>query len=191
MTAHFTPLSLTQLVAIFNSTLDQNPVAPCSPPAKLGFASSLDHLTAPEPSGLTLCASADEAQPATPSHPLDDQNEFARYRWLTTRLLRRYLRQSIQIGRLPNILGREILPARASHMLLHTFEDQVIFTHDMERCLDRLPADSREIISVIVMQDFSFDEAIVRFGWSRRILFYALPRALDETTELLLRYGLM
>ena len=55
----------------------------------------------------------------------------------------------------------------------------------------RLPADSREIIAVIVLQDFSFDEAVVRFGWSRRMLFYALPRALDETSEILLRYGLM
>src|SRR5262245_15333175 len=71
--------------------------------------------TAPVPGdGLSLSASAEpEAAPPLP-HPLDNENEFARYRGQTTYLLRRYLRQSIQIGRLPNILGREIMPARAS-----------------------------------------------------------------------------
>jgi hypothetical protein len=165
-----------------------NPGAPPSPPASVGMTTGLAGLNQAAPPALAFSASA---EPDPPAHPLDNESEFACYREATTYLLRRYLRQSIEVGRLPNILGREILPSNASHIALHTFEDQVIFVHDMERCIDRLPPDSRQLISVIVLQEFSPEEAVVRFGWHRASVFRGIDRALDEMTELLLRYGLM
>ncbi|HKU24448.1 MAG TPA: hypothetical protein VJQ54_03195, partial [Candidatus Sulfotelmatobacter sp.] len=60
------------------------------------------------------------------------------YRGRTVGMLRRYMRYSIETGRLPSLLGREFFRAKVTSYTVVTFEDRVIFVHDMERCLEKL-----------------------------------------------------
>ena len=60
------------------------------------------------------------------------------YRARTVTMLRRYMRYSIETGRLPSLLGREFFRAKVTSYTVVTFEDRVIFVHDMERCLEKV-----------------------------------------------------
>jgi hypothetical protein len=58
------------------------------------------------------------------------------YRERTVALLKRYLRLSVEVGRLPSLLGREFFRARVTSYRMASFEDAVIFVHDVEHCLE-------------------------------------------------------
>jgi hypothetical protein len=51
------------------------------------------------------------------------------YRDRTVGLLKRYLRYSVEVGRLPSLLGREFFRTRVTSYHAGTFEDAVIFVH--------------------------------------------------------------
>ena len=53
--------------------------------------------------------------------------ELAFYRKYTEAMLRRYLRMSIQTGRVPSLLGRELFRGNVTSYKMHGFEDGVIF----------------------------------------------------------------
>src|SRR5258705_9881184 len=55
------------------------------------------------------------------------------YRERTVGMLRRYMRLSVEVGRLPSLLGREFFRTRVTSYSASTFEDSVIFVHDVER----------------------------------------------------------
>jgi hypothetical protein len=69
------------------------------------------------------------------------------YRARTVGMLRRYMRYSLETGRLPSLLGREFFRAKVTSYTVVTFEDRVIFVHDMEKCLDKLDEFSRQLIA--------------------------------------------
>src|SRR5207245_2027953 len=60
------------------------------------------------------------------------------YRERTIPLLKRYLRISIEVGRLPSLLGRELFRSKVTSYRMSSFEDAVIFVHDVERALAQL-----------------------------------------------------
>src|SRR5437870_7237679 len=64
--------------------------------------------------------------------------KFWVYRERTIALLRRYLRISIEGGRLPSLLGRELFRSKVMSYRMSSFEDAVIFVHDVDRALDQL-----------------------------------------------------
>ena len=68
-------------------------------------------------------------------------------------MLRRYMRYSIETGRLPSLLGREFFQTQVTSYTVVTFEDRVIFVHDMETCLNRLDEFSRQIIARHILQE--------------------------------------
>ena len=114
------------------------------------------------------------------------------YREITTRLLRRYLRLSMETGRLPSVLGREcFFRARSSSRRMYTFEDGVIFVYDVEQCLKKLDQFSQQIIGRVILQEHTEREAAVILGCRLRTLERRLPEAIDELTEILLEVGLL
>lgn len=119
--------------------------------------------------------------------------ELCVYRDRTTALLRRYLRMSLATGKMPTLLGRgeQFFRARVTSYKLHSFEDVVIFVHDMERCLQRLDHRSQQVIARVVLEEYSYDEAAPLLGISRRTLARAIPVALDSLSEILLQERLM
>jgi hypothetical protein len=60
------------------------------------------------------------------------------YREHTIALLKRYLWISIEVGRLPSLLGRELFRSKVTSYRMSSFEDAVIFVHDVERALAQL-----------------------------------------------------
>ena len=50
-------------------------------------------------------------------------------------MLKRYARLSVEVGRLPSLLGREFFRTHVTSYTVTTFEDTVIFVHDVENSL--------------------------------------------------------
>jgi hypothetical protein len=113
------------------------------------------------------------------------------YRKHTESLLRRYLYASMQVGRAPSILGDPIARGWCSSRTIRTFEDAVIFVLDMEKCLSRLGSLDRMMLSRIVLQEYTQEEAARMLGMAVRTISYKFPMALDRLTEKLLESGLL
>jgi len=106
-------------------------------------------------------------------------------------MLRRYLYASMQVGRAPSILGDPVSRGWASSRPIRTFEDAVIFVLDMEMCLNQLPSLDRQILSRVVLQEYTQAEAASLLGMSVRTISYKFPAAMDRLTEKLLDADLL
>jgi hypothetical protein len=116
---------------------------------------------------------------------------MAFYRKHTENMLRRYLYASMQVGRSPSILGEPIARGWVSSRPVRTFEDAVIFVLDIESCLNQLGSLDRQMLSRIVLQEYTQAEAATLLGMSVRTISYKFPQALDRLTEKLLDTGLL
>ena len=125
----------------------------------------------------------DDAEQSTP--------ELCLYRNRTVILLRRYLRMSLEAGRLPSLLGREFFRAQFTGYKAHTFEDIVIFVHDVESSLEELDEPDRKLIAMLTLQEHSQDEAARVLGYARRSVARHYAEALDRTSAIFLRKGIM
>lgn len=113
------------------------------------------------------------------------------YRDRTLALLHRYFRMSIEVGRLPSILGREFFRAKVSHYRAQTFEDAVVFVLDVERCLERLDEVSRRLIAYIVFQEYTQEETARLLHCTRRSILRRYPEALDRLTRIFQENGIL
>ncbi len=113
------------------------------------------------------------------------------YRERTTGLLKRYVRMSIEVGRLPSLLGRELFRSKVTAYRMTSFEDAVIFVHDVERVLDELDRFGKELVAVMIFEDYSQDEAAQLLRCGRRTVCRVLPEILDQITERFLEGGLL
>ena len=136
-------------------------------------------------------AAAGAAQPGTKAPATEPAVSLAFYRKHTESLLRRYLYASMQVGRAPSILGDPVARGWCSSRPVRTFEDAVIFVLDVERCLDKLGALDRLMLSRVVLQEYTQGEAAAMLGMAARTISYKLPMALDRLTEMLLEAGLL
>lgn len=116
----------------------------------------------------------------------EPEPELSIYRKHTIALLRRYMQLSIEIGRVPSPIGKEVFRSHISYIRPHTFEDAVHFVIDVERCLEQLDDFSRQLLARVVLQEYSWDEAGRLLGVCRRSVANALPVSIDRLTELLL-----
>jgi hypothetical protein len=135
---------------------------------------------------------ADTGAPEVSAPPAQNgPPELAFYRKYTEALLRRYVRLSMQAGRVPSLLGRELFHGHVSHYKMHNFEDVVIFCFDMERCLAKLGPLEKQLIKRIGMQHYAQEEAAAMIGISFRNSIRLYAKALDTLTELLLQSKLL
>lgn len=135
---------------------------------------------------------ADHQFTRLPDRPIADLDpELSLYRPRTLALLRRYLRISSAVGRLPSVIAREVFRAKVSHYRVHTFEESVIFVLDVERALACLYHEDQQVIARVVFQGHSHDSAARLLGWKRRTVTRSLCEALDRLSELMLARGLL
>jgi hypothetical protein len=113
------------------------------------------------------------------------------YRRRTVQMLRRYLKYSMETGRLPSLLGQEFFRAKVTTYSVVTFEDRVIFVHDMEKCLQRLDGFSRELIARQVLQEHDRWATARLLHCNEKTVRRLMPIALDQLCEILLGVGLM
>jgi hypothetical protein len=113
------------------------------------------------------------------------------YRKRTVGLLRRYMRLSIEVGRLPSLLGREFFRTRVTSYRASTFEDAVIFVHDVERSLEKLGEFDKKLIAKIVLQEYPQEEAARLIGCGQRHVARCYTEALDRVSEIFLNRRLL
>jgi hypothetical protein len=113
------------------------------------------------------------------------------YRARTVAMLRRYMRYSIETGRLPSLLGREFFRAKVTSYTVVTFEDRVIFVHDMETCLEKLDEFSRQIIAKHILQEHDCWATARLLNCNEKTVRRLTPLALDTLSEILLDVGLL
>src|SRR5690348_2852474 len=147
---------------------------------------------------IAIAPSAHNCQtiaPPTPGCDAEDDGdwtpEYSLYRARTVAMLKKYFRLSIELGRLPSLVGREFFRARVTSCRMHTFEDVVIFAHDMEAAVAKLSAASRLVLARMVFEEYTFEEAARLLGCSRDSVRRAYFGALDHLSEVLLRSGLL
>jgi Sigma-70, region 4 len=116
---------------------------------------------------------------------------LAFYRKHTHTLLRRYLYASMLVGRAPAILKEPLLRGWASSRPVQTFEDCMIFVFDMEKCLAKLGALDRLLITRIAIQEYSYAETALLFNKSERAVVLRFGHATDRLTEVLLEMGIL
>jgi hypothetical protein len=116
---------------------------------------------------------------------------LAFYRTHTVNTLRRYLYASMQVGRTPSILGDPVGRGWVSSRKVRTFEDALIFVLDVERCLEKLDALERVLLSRMVLQDYTQAEVAGMLGMATRTAGYKFGQALDRLTEKLLESDLL
>jgi hypothetical protein len=131
---------------------------------------------------------AKQAEQAPAAGPV---TSVAFYRKHTESMLRRYLYASMQVGRAPSILGDPVGRGWVSSRPIRTFEDAVIFVLDVETCLNKLGSLDRQMLSRIVLQEYTQAEAASLLGMSVRAISYKFPQAVDRLTEKLLEAGLL
>ena len=129
--------------------------------------------------------------------PFDESWDTGRYRdlWFyrdrTQAILRRFFVMSMETGRVPSILGREFFRSRVTSYSASSFEDVVIFVHDVERSLEKLDQFSQTLIAKIVLQEYSAPEAARLLGCSLRHVERYLSQALDRLSEIFLKGELL
>ncbi|HLI04072.1 MAG TPA: sigma factor-like helix-turn-helix DNA-binding protein [Terracidiphilus sp.] len=116
---------------------------------------------------------------------------LAFYRRHTEKMLRRYLYASSQVGRAPSVLADPVGRGWASSRPVRTFEDAMIFVLDVEACLKRLNALDQQLLSRVVLQEYTQLEVAAMLGMAPRTVCTRLALALDSLTELLLEAGLL
>lgn len=117
--------------------------------------------------------------------------EMCLYRARTEAMLRKYCTLSVELGRVPSLLGREFFRSRVTSYRMHNFEDVVIFVYDMERCLEKLDDASRQIIARVAVQEYTYEEAARMLGYSARSVERKYPEALDRLSSVLLQAGML
>jgi hypothetical protein len=123
--------------------------------------------------------------------PLDRNPDLWMYRKRTVGLLRRYMRFSLETGRLPSLVGREFFRARVTYYKAATFEDRVILVRDVEKSLDRLEYWDQQLIARIILQEYSQEQAARILHCGLRTIERRLPQVLDLLSEDFLRVGLL
>jgi hypothetical protein len=125
---------------------------------------------------------------------INNEEEYRRrriYRRRTVLMLRRYLKYSIETGRLPSVLGQEFFRAKVTSYSVVTFEGRVIFAHDMEKCLSRLDEFSRQLIARHILQEHDQLATARLLLCTERTVRRLTPMALDQLCEIMLNVGLM
>lgn len=131
---------------------------------------------------------AEQAEESTAAKP---PVEVAFYRKYTEGMLRRYMYRSMEIGRVPSLLGDFSFRGRSSNRKAYTFEDSVIFVYDVERCLARLNRLERELVGRIALQEYTLAETAALTGMSVRTVVRRYSEALDRLTQVFLRLELL
>ncbi|QHN05254.1 hypothetical protein FTO74_00170 [Granulicella sp. WH15] len=112
--------------------------------------------------------------------------ELAFYRKYTEGMLRRYMRLSMQGGRTPSLLGRELFRGKVTSYKMRSFDDVVIFVHDVNNCLERLGMGKQHLIRRIALQEYTQGETAAMLGLSLRTVVRQYSEAIDELTAMFL-----
>ena len=139
-------------------------------------ASIVQPLSSPEPA-------RNRPRPVSP--------ELAFYRKYTEGILRRYVTMSMEAGRVPSLLGKEMFRGKVTNYAVHGFDDVVIFIHDIEACIRKLDDDQQWLIHRIALQQYTQEEAGRMLHLTRRTIMRRYNDAMNRLTGVLLEVELL
>lgn len=119
------------------------------------------------------------------------REEVAFYRKYTEALLRRYMKMSLQMGRVPSVLGIDPNRGRVSSYRVSSFDDAVIFVVDVEKCLKKVSGKAQSVLVRVALQEYTVLEAAKMLGVTEKTVIQHYRQGLDELTEILLAVKLM
>jgi hypothetical protein len=119
-----------------------------------------------------------------PQQPLPPDMAF--YRKYTEGMLRRYVRLSMEAGKVPSLLGQEMFRGNVTSCRVDGFDDVVIFVHDIEKCLEKLEEEQQRLISRIALQQYTVGETAKLMGLKPRTVVRRYGQAVDSLTRILL-----
>lgn len=117
--------------------------------------------------------------------------ELCLYRDRTIAMLRKYMWLALDTGRVPSLLGKEIFRSKISSYRMITFEDAVVFVHDVESSLAQLDEWSRTLISRRIMEEYTHEEMAMMLGCTRRTITRGFQDALDRLSQIFLWRGML
>lgn len=118
--------------------------------------------------------------------PVALAGHVAFYRKYTEALLRRYVKLSLEAGRTPSLLGQEMFRGKVTSYKVHSFEDVVIFVHDVGRCVAKLDSGQQHMIRRIALQEYTQGETSAMTGLSLRTVHRRYTEAIDRLTGIFL-----
>lgn len=121
----------------------------------------------------------------------ETEMELWPYRRRTIALLRRYARSSVEVGRLPSLLGREFFRSQVTSYTMRNFEDVVIFVTDMEHAIEKLNALEKKLLAMYVLEEYTIPEVSRLLRSNQRMVERSVQEALDQLSRILLAGGLM
>jgi hypothetical protein len=120
-----------------------------------------------------------------------ERPELVHYRRYTQALLRRYLRMSTEAGRVSSLMGREMFRGNVTRCKVRSFEDVVIFCHDVERRLAQLAPQDRELVKRLALQEYTLLETAGLLGLDLNRVARRYVVVLDSLTGMFLKDGLL
>ncbi|MFY9645467.1 MAG: hypothetical protein WAK29_09830 [Terriglobales bacterium] len=121
----------------------------------------------------------------------ETEMDLSPYRDRTVALLRRYARASVEVGRLPSLLGREFFRTRVTSYGKGSFEDVVIFVTDMEKAIAKLNTLEKKLLAMNVLEEYTVEEVARLLAYHPKKIRRLLPEALDQLSQILLTVGLL
>lgn len=132
-----------------------------------------------------------ESEPAPSVLFGESEMDLWPYRRRTVALLLRYARASVEVGRLPSLLGREFFRSRVTSYTMRNFEDVVIFVADMERAIEKLNPSEKKLLAMNVLEEYTVPEVARLLACNQRTVERLLQEALDQLSRILLAGGLL
>src|ERR1700676_4705655 len=121
----------------------------------------------------------------------ETEMEMWPYRRRTIALLRRYARGSVEVGRLPSLLGREFFRTRVTSYTMRNFEDVVIFVTDMEQAIAKLDVFDQKLLAINILEEYTLREVARLIACTQRTAERSLQDAMDQLSRVLLASGLL
>jgi hypothetical protein len=117
--------------------------------------------------------------------------EIAFYRKYTEGMLRLYMRLTMEAGRVSSLLGQEMFHGKVSSCRLDTFDDGVIFIHDVEKCLEKLDGEQQRLISRVALQQNTVDETAKLMHLRPKTVIRRYRQAVDSLTRVFLEVKML
>ncbi len=143
------------------------------------------------PHSLRLVTASAMVEPMAPVQEEAQPAGCEFYRKYTEAMLRRYMTMSMEAGRVPSLLGREMFRGNVTHYAVKSFEDVVIFVHDVENCLDKLGKGQQHLVRRIALQEYTQGETAAMLGLGLRTVVRNYSDALDRLTRMFLEKGML
>ena len=132
-----------------------------------------------------------EAMLAARMPKVNERGHYAFYRKYTEGMLRRSTKMSLEGGRVPSFLGRELFRGDVTNCKVSGFDDVVIFVADIDNCIARLEKGAQYLIRRIGMQEYTLAETAAMTGIPLRNVIRRYNQALDDLTRMFVERNML